>query len=371
LNPGKKNLTRLAGLVVLSAGLVLAPGLTTPASAAELVTQGGFEDATASPGQPLFSPSWDEADSAFTSPLCSSATCPAVNINPQAAPHSGSVFVWFGGFSLPQTASVAQVVTLPAGPAASLTFWYKDWTVTAPATRTVTVTMDATVLQIYNEVAVAETAYAQKTIDVSAFAGGTHTLTFAYSNPSSGDDNVNIDDVSITMDTTAPETTITSSPVGGVAKSLSVPISFSASESPSTFMCTVDSGTAVPCTSPRSLTVTPGSHTFKVAAKDAANNSDATPATVTFTAYDCPTLDAAVTAARAKADAAARSVGKAKKAVQKAKQSGNASKLKKASQKLKKAKGAAKAANRTLARAKAAAAPCASGAPMKAAPPNR
>ena len=90
--------------------------------------------------------------------------------------------------------------------------------------------------------------------------------------------------------------------------------------------------------------MTPGVHTFKVAATDAALNTDATPATVTFTAYDCPTLNAAVAKAQKKA-------AKAKKALKKAKKSGNAAKIKKAKKKLKKAKKALKAA-------KAAAAPC-------------
>ena len=56
-------------------------------------------------------------------------------------------------------------------------------------------------------------------------------------------------------------------------------------------------------------------------------------------------LTAAVTAAKAKAEAAAKSLSKAKKAYKLAKQSGDAAKLKKASKKLKKAKAAAKAAD--------------------------
>ena len=76
-------------------------------------------------------------------------------------------------------------------------------------------------------------------------------------------------------------------------------------------------------------------HTFSVAATDAALNADPTPATVTFTAYDCPTLQAAVAKAQKKAD-------KAKKALKKAKQSGNAAKIAKAKKKLKKAKKALK-----------------------------
>ena len=161
-----------------------------------------------------------------------------------------------------------------------------------------------------------------------------------------GIDTLSFTDGSVTPDTTPPQTTITSSPAGGIAKSLTVPIGFTSSETPSTFSCKVDTGAAAACTSPNTITVTPGVHTFSVAAKDAANNTDATPATVTFTAYDCPTLNADVAKAQKK-------VAKAKKALKKAKQSGNAAKIAKAKKKLKKAKKALKAA-------KAAAAPCGS-----------
>ena len=164
--------------------------------------------------------------------------------------------------------------------------------------------------------------------------------------------------VSYTNDSTAPETTITSSPAGGVAKSLTVPVSFTSSKPGSSFTCALDAGAFAPCTSPRSLTVTSGQHTFKVVAKDAANNTDATPASVTFTAYDCPTLTAAVAAAQAKADAADKKVKKANKALKKAKKSGDAKKIKKAKKAAKKAKKAAKAAKADLATAQSGAAPC-------------
>lgn len=164
---------------------------------------------------------------------------------------------------------------------------------------------------------------------------------------------------SYTNDSVAPDTSITSPTAGGVAKSLTVPVSFTASETGSTFQCAVDGASFATCTSPQSLTVTSGSHTVQVKATDAAGNADATPASVTFTAYDCSSLSAAVTAAQAKADAAAKAVAKATKALKKAKQSHNASKIKKAKKKLKAAKAAKKSADAALAAAKAAAAPCA------------
>ncbi len=160
-------------------------------------------------------------------------------------------------------------------------------------------------------------------------------------------------------DTTPPNTSITSAPAGGVAKSLTVPIGFASSEAGSTFQCALDAAAFAACTSPASVTVSSGAHTFRVRAIDAAANTDPTPASVAFTAYDCSSLNAAVTAAQAKATAAASKVAKAKKALKKAKQSHNASKIKKAKKKLKAAKAAQKSAAAALAAAKAAAVPCA------------
>ena len=275
------------------------------------------------------------------------------------------MWAWFGGFpnAVGHTASLTQAVTIPAG-TASLTYWFRNGAVTAPFDTTLTVKVDATTVKTHTEAAVADAAYAQQTVDLTPFAdGASHTLSFNYLNPTGGASvNMTLDDVSINStppaDTTPPQTTITSPAANSISKSLTLPIAFTSSESPSTFSCKVDTGTAASCTSPKSITVTPGVHTFSVAATDAAMNADATPATVTFTAYDCPTLTAAVTAAQAKADAANKKVSKAKKALKKAKKSGNASKIKKAKKKLKKAKAAAKAANAALASAKAAAAPC-------------
>jgi hypothetical protein len=355
----QRKLLGISGAVALTLGLVLGQGLTSPASAAELVQDGGFEAAT---GSPLNSPNWTEADSLFGSPLCNNAECgTGAGASP---PRTGLVWAWFGGApTAGQTGSLSQAVTFPTGGAASLTYWYRNGSVATPFDATLTVKIDSTTVKTHTEAAVAESAYSQQTIDVSSFAdGASHTLSFNYLNGGTGTNSMVVDDVSIQTtppaDTTPPQTTISSPANNSISKSLTLPIAFTSSESPSTFSCQVDATAAAACTSPKSITVTPGVHTFKVAATDAALNTDATPATVTFTAYDCPTLNAAVAAAQAKADAANKKVSKAKKALKKAKKSGNASKIKKAKKKLKKAKAAAKAANAALASAKAAAAPC-------------
>lgn len=85
------------------------------------------------------------------------------------------------------------------------------------------------------------------------------------------------------IDTTAPETTITSGPEDGSAINESeAPFAFEADE-PSTFECRVDDGDPFRCDSPVSLELEDGEHTFSVTAIDGTGNRDPTPATRTFT----------------------------------------------------------------------------------------
>lgn len=87
-----------------------------------------------------------------------------------------------------------------------------------------------------------------------------------------------------TIDTTPPQTTITSGPADGTTiVDVSPTLSFTASE-PSTFTCRIDGGGAAPCTSPYTTPpLTAGLHTIAITATDAIGNADPTPATRTFT----------------------------------------------------------------------------------------
>jgi hypothetical protein len=86
------------------------------------------------------------------------------------------------------------------------------------------------------------------------------------------------------VDHTAPDTTIDSSPASP-SNDTTPTFSFSSSESGSTFDCRVDGGSWSSCSSPH--TVSPalgeGSHTFDVRATDQAGNTDASPASYTWT----------------------------------------------------------------------------------------
>jgi hypothetical protein len=88
-----------------------------------------------------------------------------------------------------------------------------------------------------------------------------------------------------TVDTTAPNTTITSGPAdGSTTNSSSASFEFTSSETPSTFECKLDSGDWEPCTSPKDLTgLTDGSHTFMVRATNGVGNTDSSPASRIWT----------------------------------------------------------------------------------------
>ncbi|MBE2314543.1 Ig-like domain repeat protein [Solirubrobacter sp. CPCC 204708] len=91
-----------------------------------------------------------------------------------------------------------------------------------------------------------------------------------------------------TVDATVPNTTIDSGPTGTITNA-SPQFTFSSSEPGSSFECRLDgpgstTGTYQSCTSPRTLgPLADGTYTFSVRALDAAGNTDATPATRTFT----------------------------------------------------------------------------------------
>ncbi len=86
-----------------------------------------------------------------------------------------------------------------------------------------------------------------------------------------------------TVDTTAPDTSITATP-SDPSSSSSADFSFTSTEGGSTFECRMDGGSFASCTSPASYTgLADGSHTFRVRATDAAANTDSSAAVFTWT----------------------------------------------------------------------------------------
>jgi hypothetical protein len=93
-----------------------------------------------------------------------------------------------------------------------------------------------------------------------------------------------------TVDTTPPETTITSGPAdGAVIRDIDPTLEFTANEPGASFTCRVDAEPATPCASPfTSPTLSDGQHAVAIAATDAVGNVEPTPATRTFTLVTDP-----------------------------------------------------------------------------------
>lgn len=96
-------------------------------------------------------------------------------------------------------------------------------------------------------------------------------------------------------DTTAPETTISSTPPASTS-STSASFAFSSNEDGSTFECSLDGSAFTLCVSPRTYSgLSVSSHTFRVRAVDPAGNVDASPALYTWTVTPPPNCGGPVT----------------------------------------------------------------------------
>ncbi len=83
-------------------------------------------------------------------------------------------------------------------------------------------------------------------------------------------------------DETSPQTTLHSQP-SGVESAATQTLSFTSSEAGSAFWCSDNNSPYHLCTSPQHVTAKAGAHTFRVFARDAAGNEDATPTLATWT----------------------------------------------------------------------------------------
>lgn len=86
-----------------------------------------------------------------------------------------------------------------------------------------------------------------------------------------------------TIDSSTPDTTITSGPANASTSQSTVSFAFTSPDPNATFECLVDGGTYAACTTPNALAnLTEGSHAFSVRAKSTAGTFDPTPAMRTW-----------------------------------------------------------------------------------------
>ena len=100
------------------------------------------------------------------------------------------------------------------------------------------------------------------------------------------------------VDSTPPDTAITGGPAATSTTSDSTPtFTFTSTETGSTFECRLDAAAFAACATPfTTAALGDGSHTFRVRATDGAGNTDATPASVTFTVAATPPVPTVPTA---------------------------------------------------------------------------
>jgi len=145
----------------------------------QLLGNAGFETGTAAP--------W-------------TATSGVVDNSSSQAAHSGSWKAWLNGYGSAHTDSASQTVTIPSGCRATLSYWlHIDTAETTTTTQydKLTVTVNGTTVASYSNLN-KNTGYAQKTVDLSSYAGQTVTLKFNGVEDSSLQTSFVIDDTAIT-----------------------------------------------------------------------------------------------------------------------------------------------------------------------------
>ncbi|MEU1458206.1 M1 family aminopeptidase [Streptomyces avermitilis] len=182
--------------VLAGVSLPATPAAATPHAApsaaactpAQVVTNGGFESGT--------------------SPWSQSSTSVITNRTGQTA-HGGTTFAWLDGVGSTHTDTLSQSVTIPSGcSSATLTFWlHIDTAETTSSTAydKLTAKIGTTTLATYSNLN-KNTGYAQKSFDVSAFAGQTVNVAFTGTEDSSLQTSFVVDDVALDTsgDTTPP-----------------------------------------------------------------------------------------------------------------------------------------------------------------------
>ena len=196
---------------LITSGLALvSPLLVSPADAAEVLVDGGFELAV---GDPPISPGWTSTDSVYSSGFCTPDNC---SPDP-GAPHTGHSFYWFGDTLTPgHTSVVSQDVTLPVG-SATLSYWLQDVLQSTGSEASLEVLVDGQAVSTLEEPEAVDAGYVLHSLDISEFADGhAHTLAFSYAGGSAGDNLMTLDDVSVNATAGTPGVDADSASLGAI-----------------------------------------------------------------------------------------------------------------------------------------------------------
>ncbi|MFD8806811.1 hypothetical protein [Streptomyces sp. NPDC059597] len=154
---------------------------------------GGGGGGTCTSAQLLGNPGFESGNTTWT------ASSGVINTDSGEAAHAGSYKAWLDGYGSSHTDTLSQSVTIPAGCRASFTFYLHIDTAETGSTAydKLTVTAGSTTLATYSNVNAAS-GYAQKTFDLSSFAGQTVTVKFSGVEDSSQQTSFVVDDTAVT-----------------------------------------------------------------------------------------------------------------------------------------------------------------------------
>ena len=157
---------------------------------------GGGTGGCSAPGQKLGNPGFETGTAA---PWTSSAG--VVDSSTGQAAHGGTWKAWLNGYGSTHTDTLGQSVAIPAGCAASLTFWlHIDSAETTTSTQydKLTVKVGSTTVATYSNLNKAA-GYSLKTINLSSYAGQTVTIGFTGTEDSSLQTSFVVDDTAVTV----------------------------------------------------------------------------------------------------------------------------------------------------------------------------
>lgn len=164
--------------------------------ATDTIVDGSFEA-----GIP--NPNWEETSTNFDTPLCTDAACgdgAGPGDPPTAAPRTGTIWAWFGGLPGNEVGTLSQQLTISNDSTATLQFYL--WIGLAGGTTdSLVVTLGGTeIFSTLENNAAYQSGYTLVSIDVSSFADGAErTLLFTGTDTAGEVTNINVDDVSLTV----------------------------------------------------------------------------------------------------------------------------------------------------------------------------